>query len=434
MDRTHRLALLLSAWCGPMLSGTLLFYGRTCFTLAGGLQGEMKEVEWWNIYPLLILVSLIIDMPPTALVRWAFEKNRVREIRRELAESRRAVSRDHNMAANGSRLSDDGSSLDASTAASQTCWRLPRWFWVVPWLLCALQTTVSLVVPFVMTSKGYLDTRADVEGSPCTCSIGKNRDTVAEWVLVLMSIELYWIFVSRPFFVLVGVICKRCLSRHSGRLSLKRWSRRRKTGEARANAVEMTTNSAATHGGRDELVTNPMRSSRNKKRTSSLHSADGGWTTHVDPKTGHQYRHHSSSGATEWVKNDESGTIERASSRQSTDLDDVMPLREDNPMRSSRNKKKKKKRTSSRHSADGAWTTHVDPKTGHQYRHHSSSGATEWVKNDESGTIEKASSRQSIDLDDVKPLREDSGWTMHTDPLTGRRYRHHPSSGSTEWV
>ena len=74
------------------------------------------------------------------------------------------------------------------------------------------------------------------------------------------------------------------------------------------------------------------------------------------------------------------------------------------------------------------WQTFVDEKSGRSYRHHSSSGTTEWVDED------LTTASPTLAVGSVPQKDNSDEWETFVDESTGRKYRHHASSGRTEWV
>ena len=214
-SRITRLTLLLSGWCGPVLAGTLLFYGRICFDLFSSQSGSS---EWWLWYFLFVLMSLVIDMPPTMIVRWAFQKNELRATYEEWHRLKSKNSKDgatrpsSAVGTRPQRLKPGSSSTDSTNSVGVRCCSLfpcglPPGFQYVPWILCFFQVTISLFLPFAMITRGFLvPNRIGGEDLNCRCSISQTRDTLAEWTILIISIELSWILLSRPSFILLATV------------------------------------------------------------------------------------------------------------------------------------------------------------------------------------------------------------------------------------
>ena len=187
MGRIQRLAILLAFWSASTLSGTLLFFVHKCFSVFEGFDtGSMSTWNWWLMRGIIVVMSLLMDMPMTVAIRIAFRANQMRMIR--LAQS-------------DSILEPHGAVLRrCSGKCTQLC----------PWILCAAQSLGSLIFVFVLTSKGFLDGGESHQLVPCFCSVGFQTDTSLEWVGTIALIMFFWAGVSRPLTVLAFVVARKC--------------------------------------------------------------------------------------------------------------------------------------------------------------------------------------------------------------------------------
>ena len=96
--------------------------------------------------------------------------------------------------------------------------------------------------------------------------------------------------------------------------------------------------------------------------------------------------------------------------------------------------------------ADGGWTIHRNAETGKRFSHRESTGESKWLDDNDDDEMEQAVEAADGAAPDISSAASNdsatggegaassSAWETFVDESSGRRYRHHPGSGATEWI
>ncbi len=154
------------------------------------------------------------------------------------------------------------------------------WF---PFVVAAVQVTLSISFVVVLTGKGFLGTDnstaavyigGGAEGSPCVCSVGGDRSAEAllsDWLLLVLMILATWALLSRPLTILLGLGLRLSLQNKCGhrRGSFAAWQDINLSGGRGGgsnNAEAPSQDSEITH------MDNPLRASVELTRLSARNS------------------------------------------------------------------------------------------------------------------------------------------------------------------
>jgi hypothetical protein len=232
MGATERLVVFLACLESQLVAVTLLYYLHVCYAL-----GSIFDEDSLPLYQLIegrlamVILAVLVSLPIDLLVSVALAVNKIQ-----------FATTDEHMCA-----SCPGCRRNFHDKTSKRCRGCLRH---TPWAVLASVIVLSSAAIVLLTSADHNsdDNAPGAQSSPCHCRISHNAQQPLAWLLMVVAQTLFWLCVSRPFFIVLGVLGGRCNRKR------RRWSDARAL--KRASAASMASIGRRSTGGNDiEMVT-----------------------------------------------------------------------------------------------------------------------------------------------------------------------------------
>ena len=231
MGANERLVVFLACLESQLVAVTLLYYLHVCYEL-----GSIFDEDSMPLYQLIegrlamVILTVLVTLPIDLLVSVALAVNKIQ-----------FATTDEHMCA-----SCPGCRRNFQDKTSKRCRGCLRH---TPWAVLASVIVISSAAIVLLTSADHNsdDNAPGAQTTPCNCRISHNDQQPLAWLLMIVAQTFFWLCVSRPFFIVLGVLGGRCNRKR------RRWSDARAL--RRASAASVASMGRRSTGGNDiEMV------------------------------------------------------------------------------------------------------------------------------------------------------------------------------------